>query len=117
MNNELKLINKKIKFINEIIGMDELFKDKPYRHIGTEHAQERHLEIVFKKYEANIATIINWEKIIKKFRFFGDKSLEIKRIIKNDKLEAVFVLEEDTGARFPYSTTKFLEMISEIKFK
>ncbi|MBY0292209.1 MAG: hypothetical protein K2W92_02840 [Alphaproteobacteria bacterium] len=116
MNNELKSLNKQIRFINEIICLNELFKEPKYRHCAGEMRQKRELELIISKYRAKPLLTTSFINVIEQVRFFGEKTKEIKRIVSKDKLVSIVAIEEETGNRFPYSTNKFIEMISKISF-
>lgn len=116
MNNELKSLNKQIRFINEIIVLHELFKEEKQRHCSNEMRQKRKLELIISKYRAKPLLTTSFIKVIEQVRFFGEKTKEIKRVVSKDKLVSIVAIEYVTGNSFPYSTNKFIEMISKISF-
>ncbi|WP_374553337.1 hypothetical protein [Aquitalea pelogenes] len=117
MNNELKDINKKIRFINEVLPLHELFKNKKDRHVATEIFQQKQLELILSKYRARVPLTTTVPEVVEKFRFFEDETKEVKRVVKNDELISVAIVEDGTKNKFPLSISKFIEMISKINFE
>ena len=116
MNNEIKDINKKIRFLNDVISLNELFKPKNKQHIGGAYYQEKHLEMSIRKHKVKFPLGTDKIKFFSQFRFFGDNTQEIKRTVKKDEIISIFVIESGTENKFPFSTTKFKEMTSKIIF-
>lgn len=116
MNNELKDLNKKIRFINEAICHKELFKPKTQQTLASVLYQTRSLELTIAKYKVKLPLTMNITDYLKEFLFFGLNTKEFKRTIKEDKLISIVVIEEDSNYKMPISITKFKEMTSKIIF-
>lgn len=116
MNNELKDLNKKIRFLNEVIQLHELFKPKHKQNIASTLYQERELELAMSRHRVKLPLTTNKIDFFNQFRFFGDKTEAIKRTVKDDELISVFIVEEGTKAKFPFSIQVFKQMTNKIIF-
>ena len=117
MNNELKKVNKAIRFINEVLTLKELFKPIKEQHTATAIFQEKKLELMMKKHKAKLPLTTSPIAFVSQFRsIFQEKTFQLKRQVKNDVLVSVSIFEEGTNALFPLSKTKFIEMISKLNF-
>lgn len=117
MNNELKRINKAIRYINEVLTLEELFKPIQDQHTATAIFQEKRLEAIAKNHKARLPLTLSPITFVSQFRsVFQENTFQLKRQIKNDVLVSVSILEKETNASFPLSKTKFIEMISKLSF-
>lgn len=114
MNQELKDMNKKIRFLNDAIVLHELFLPTNQQNTATAIYQARQLELAMNRHGVKLPMTLDRMSYLKQFRFFGAKTAEIKRIVKADKLVSVYVTEEQTNATFPFSVQSFKEMVNKI---
>ena len=68
------------------------------------------------RYKAKTSLTTSIIEIASKMRFFGDETKEIKRVVKNDNIISLCVIEKNTENKFPFSVSAFKEIISKIKF-
>ena len=114
MNQELKDLNKKIRFLNDAIVLHELFKPATQQNTATAIYQARQLELAMNRHGVKLPLTLDRIRYLEQFRFFGAKTAEIKRTVKADKLVSIYVTEEQTNATFPFSVQSFEEMINKI---
>jgi len=116
MNDNLKDLNKKIRFLNEAIQFTELFKPQHQQHIATALHQERALELTMTRHKVKLPLTVSKIEFLKQFLFFGEKTEGFKRTVKEDKLISIYAIEEKTKAMLPLSIAKFKDMTSKIIF-
>lgn len=116
MNEQLKTLNKKILLINEVIAIEPLFETNSYSM--TKRFAEKSLEKLLKKKTKMLYPFAEQEAMnIAKFcrNIFSNKTVAIKRKIKNDKLISIYIEELSTKNTFPLNPYKFSKLLDTIK--
>lgn len=120
MNEQLKLINTKIRLLNDVMAINALFNPNE-KHISTViFSEQKYNDILTKfhtKYQTN--SIMNrYEilKIAKKLRdMFSNKEVFIKRKVVNDRLVSIRLHLAGTDDSMPLNPQTLTEMLSCIK--
>ena len=119
MNNELKILNKKIKLLNEVIAMNNLFiKPKNHSEIFSQERATVQFSELIKKSTTGFSFISEQEvlSVAKRLRgMFGEKAVTIKRQILNDKLISVSLIQDENI--MPINPDAFKSIIEKIKIK
>ena len=116
MNEQLKIMNKKIKLINDVIALNHLFHAK--QDYKKTHYESSQLTALIKNTCTGMA--IFQEKVLmniaKDMRdFFFNREVVIKRKVVNDRLISVFIQDPATNHICPLNSQVFLKTLEKVK--
>ena len=116
MNEQLKIMNKKIKLLNDVISLNHLFTDK--QDYTKTHYESSQLTALIKNNCKGMP--IFQEKplmyIAKEMRsFFSNAEVVIKRKVVNDRLISIYLQDPKTNHICHLNTQVFLKMLETIK--
>lgn len=117
MNEQLNILNKKIRLLNDVMQLNALFeKDAPY--YSNKHYAEKTLHELLTKHCKMMLPFAEKEVLkISKFcrDFFFNKEVQLKRKVHNDRLINIYIQEPTTGHICPLNQQAFLKMLDKIK--
>lgn len=116
MNEQLKIMNKKIKLLNDVIALNHLFTDK--QDYTKTHYESSQLTALIKNNCKGMP--IFQEKplmyIAKEMRsFFFNAEVVIKRKVVNDRLISIYLQDPKTNHICPLNSQVFVKMLEKIK--
>lgn len=116
MNEQLNILNKKIRLLNEVMKLDALFNGET--NFATKHYATKALHELLSKQCKMMLPFAEREvmKVAKLYRdTFFNKEVELKRKVHNDRLINVYIQEPLTGHICPLNTQAFIKMMEKIK--
>ena len=117
MNEQLNILNKKIRLLNDVMQLDALFEKEPSNY-ATKHFAEKALHQLLTKNCKMMLPFAEKEvlKVAKFCRdFFFNKEVQLKRKVHNDRLINIYIQEPTTGHICPLNPQAFLTMLDKIK--
>ena len=116
MNEQLNTLNKKIRLLNDVMKLDALFNGET--NYATKHYATKALHELLNK-QCKMMLPFAEQEVMKVAKFcrdmFLNKEVELKRIVRNDKLISVFIQEPATGNTCTLNPQAFLKMMESIK--
>ena len=117
MNEQLKIVNKKIKLLNEVMKINGLF-DKDKSHYPTQRNATMAFQNIVKE-QTKMMFVFAEKEIMHIAKFcrdmFFNQPVQVKRKVVNDRLINIWIVEPTTGHVCPLNTQVFLKMFEKIK--
>ena len=119
MNEQLKIMNKKIKLLNEVMEINGLF-DKDKSHYPTQRNATMAFQNIVKE-QTKMMFVFAEKEIMSIATFcrdmFFNQPVQVKRKVVNDRLINIWIVEPKTGHICPLKTQVFLKKVEKIKVK